>query len=392
MHLSTGTLVDEGFLEKNEHNFLLAIDTATSNPSGVELAWIDTSTGELYTQASSLEARTLAEDLARINPAEVVLRPELDGEHNARHIVRKCLADLDRSPRIAYPKQEIDDTTSEESSSAIPLLSAYIGETLLDQQPDLTHPLRVRPANTMRIDRVSLRALEMRQNNDGGRSGTLISVIDRTVTSAGMRMLSDRIGSPSKSLTEINSRLSILTIFKTIPWLREQVIQRLRQLDDEARLLQKMSIGRPTADDLVVMARAIRVHEDIRQVLLTGLGEMKIASPEDTDLPALAQLAEQLTDHTDISEHIESAVDVEALEARRLHDPATDPSTTIAQPASVDESDEDEGIDIWDVATGLDKKSRKTVKKEEVTPPSPRKAAPPSITWGKQESTVMQPK
>lgn len=368
--------------------------------STVELAWIDTSTGELFTQASSPDPRVLYEDLARINPAEIVLPLWMSRAEHGRHSIHKCIADLDRRPKVTHPhvaSTDAEDATSNlydvSAQSAVPLLSAYINETLLEHQPDLSHPLRVKPANTMRIDRVSLKALEMRQNNDGGRSGTLLSVLDHTVTSAGMRLLSDRIASPSKSLSEINSRLSLVALFKGDPGLRDQIIARLRQLDDEARLLQKMSIGRPTADDLVIMARAIRVHTDIKTVLNSRLRDMADIFDQ-TDLSVLRALTEDIVDHDSVADHIESSVDVQALEARRIQESTSGTQMATSQPEPVDENDE-EGIDVWNIPASLPSRKRAATtppEDAEKTVDARGRALPTAITWGKQEAAVMQPK
>ena len=62
-----GTLIDEAFIEKQEHNFLLGIDFQP-NAEHVEFAWIDTSTGELFTQDVPLDYRAISEEIARLAP------------------------------------------------------------------------------------------------------------------------------------------------------------------------------------------------------------------------------------------------------------------------------------------------------------------------------------
>jgi DNA mismatch repair ATPase MutS len=373
------------------------------------LAWIDTSTGELFTQKSTLAARTLTEDLARIAPAEIVLSEDLAGPDNALHPIRQAIDDLDATPKLSFPikraaQEELadsleDDAEVESGFSAIPLLADYISETLLEHQPDLTHPLRVRPANTMRIDRVSLKALEIRQNNDGGRSGTLISVLDRTVTSAGMRLLSDRIVAPSKSIQEIESRHALVAIFQKMPFLRDEIISRLRQLDDEVRLLQKMSIGRPTAEDLLQMAKAIRVQTDIKAVVDAAIKDVKLKGSDLQDLQVLKALNADLKIHDDLADKIEAAIDAAALDTQKMRDAAS-ASGAQAQPESVDETEEEDGLDVWnipiEVVLGKAKKSsKKKQAEEEESAPLPvvtKSGKPPTVlvTWGKQDQPVLQ--
>lgn len=381
----------------------------TIDSEEVELAWIDTSTGELFTQGSSFRNRSLDEDLARIAPAEIVLPALL--EDNREHPIFRILDELDGSPRYSFPRSvpaieepiETPEAAREDGFSAIPLLSLYISQTLLEQQPDLAHPLRVRPTNTMRIDRVSLKALEIKQNNDGGRAGTLISVMDRTVTSAGMRLLSDRLTSPSKSIPEIQSRHALVDYFVKNPFLREEVIHLLHQLDDEARLLQKMSIGRPTAEDLLTMAKAIRVQIEIKKRLAEALDSADYPAPDESK-EVLRSLVDELYPHDALASKIEVSVDIKALEAQRTKDQAAELADTAPSPESVDETEE-EGIDIWNVPLDVVKGKRK--KKGAAEAPSEKKKVaeapdPPIITtkngkvlelitWGKQETTVLHP-
>ena len=393
-----GTLVDEAFIEKQQHNFLLAIDLLTPDATALELAWIDTSTGELFTQGSTLRTRSLGEDLARIAPAEVVLPAYLAGDEHASHPIRRALAELDTPSKVSFPIEKLGETPtppidSNRSFSAIPLLSSYISQTLLDQRPDLAHPLRVRPANTMRIDRVTLKALEIKQNNDGGRAGTLISVLDHTNTAAGTRLLSDRITSPSKSLSEIESRLSLVGFFRQNTFLRDEVVARLQQLDDEARLLQKMSIGRPTAEDLLMMAKAIRVQAEIKQVLQDGL---KILATSGTSVSAdegvLRGIVADMHSHEGLAEKIEESIDIKALEAQQTRELAAGMSAAEAIPESVDETEE-EGVDIWDIPPEVINGKKKETRAARILQPISklRKAFPEPITWGKQEATVLQP-
>lgn len=393
-------MVDETFIEKQQHNFLLAIDSPTPEMTSLELAWIDTSTGELFTQGSSLRNRILGEDIARIAPAEIVLPAYLADQQNSSHPILRALAELDTSPKVSFPvartgKESLEAIPAdpEVSFSAIPLLSSYINETLLEHRPDLTHPLRVRPANTMRIDRVSLRALEILQNNDGGRSGTLISVLDRTVTAAGTRLLSDRITSPSKSLSEVNSRLSLVAFFQQNPFLRDEVVGRLQKLDDEARLLQKLSIGRPTAEDLLIMAKAIQIQAEIKTVLVKGLEDLKgvgTALPADTEV--LRRIVGELQPHEGLAERIEDAIDIKALEARQTRDYAAEVAATQAVPESVDETEE-EGIDVWNVPLEIVKGTKKKTATPAAMQPITKstKIAPEPITWGKQDMSVLRP-
>lgn len=377
----------------------------------MELAWIDTSTGELYTLGTSTTSRSFVEDIARVAPSEIILPDYFREASFVSHPLSLAMADLEGNPRVSYPKT--DRGTAAEGGknavvdSAIPLLSAYIRQTLLEHSPDLSHPLRVRPNTDMRIDRVSLKALEIKLNNDGGRSGTLLSVLDRTVTSAGMRLLSDRITAPSKVLPEIEARLSLVAWFKDNRFVRDEVVARLHQLDDEARLLQKMSIGRPTAEDLLAMAKAVRVQAEIKQVLKEALQiSGSDASGSTEDKQTMKRYVDELVVHDHLATKIEAAVDIGALEAQRVRDFAADAAAAneAAESMSDDaEEVEEDTFDPWDASFGLPRSGnrkakqamRVTVKIQEArsaeSSAKPGKVPLEPITWGRPEPTVMQP-
>lgn len=443
--------MDESFIEKQRHNYLLAVDLPDPSSEAVELAWIDTSTGEFYTQGTTTSSRTFQEDIARVMPSEVVLPEWLKLPEHREHPVMRIISELEGSPRVSHPRKEAIeavDRSDTSSFSAIPLLSAYIRQTLLGNSPDLAHPLRVRATNDMRIDHVSLRALEIKQNNEGGRTGTLLSVLDRTVTSAGQRLLGDRITAPSKSISEINARLSLLSYFKNNGYLRDQLIDRLHQLDDEARLMQKMSIGRPTAEDLLAIARAIRVQGEIKTILESHLADSSLPVSEDSEMAR--NTADGLTRHEALAEEIESSVDMGALEAQRAREHAAEEQLRVPPSASNDglyagaqmqdlegseagqsrdvdeeeteqDSQEDEGLDPWNIplsaispkakaakaakAAAVQKAARAAKLKADkakiaaetakeapsLRTKSTAKTPVEPINWGKIEMTVMQP-
>lgn len=365
---------------------------------------MDTSTGELFTQASTLSKRGFQEDVARISPSEVIVPRFLAEERYSSHPLLQGLRGLDSPPVISYPHQTTSEAASvapqdgpEPALSAIPLLSRYISETLLEQRPDLTHPLRVSANNNMRVDRVSLKALEVLQNNDGGVSGTVLSVVDRTVTSAGRRLLSDRLASPSKSVSEINSRLSLVSSLKGNRRLRDMLVELLKQLDDEARLLQKMSIGRPTPEDLLVMARAVRTQGQIKALLEKTVSESMHGTEvsQTIDYAVLENLAADMRNFDHLAEKIEASVDIKALEAQRTRDFAAELAASQATSEDVEQAEE-EGIDIWniplEVLKGKTAKPNLLKAEDLVLEPSAIKDGVPPISWGKGENSVLNPR
>lgn len=211
--ITPGTLIDESFLNPMDNNFLLAIavpSTPCKGPSssGVGLAWIDVSTGELFSKKCPLDA--LADELARLSPREVVLHPSITNDPS--HPVTVALKDHDvlisyagdylhlnsgpgpisdllqhQRRLLLEPRSDADGAME---SSAIQLLTRYLNETLLEHMPRLAQPLHEATQDCMQIDSQTIQGLEIRENlYERGTKGSLFSVVKRTITNSGTRLL-----------------------------------------------------------------------------------------------------------------------------------------------------------------------------------------------------------
>lgn len=217
--VTPGTLIDEPFLNPYENNYLLSISSEYSETGEDKtrgLAWIDVSTGEFF--AKSVQIDTLRDELVRISPREVVVHEAMS--EDADHPVRQALSEE------AYPLSYISPTISEDfgapSSSqpvsdgltaslespqskvgtpltaseqeAVRLLTAFLHAHLLEHMPRLASPNREATTGRMQIDAHTVKSLEIRESlREGGVSGCLLSVLKKTVTTGGTRLLSRRI-------------------------------------------------------------------------------------------------------------------------------------------------------------------------------------------------------
>ena len=238
--LTPGTLIDESFLNPYENNYLLAIDgrelqapcvppyggssktyrsatDLTLEEGTVGLAWIDVSTGEFFTQTSTIG--DLKDDIARIAPREVVVDSALR-EHPS-HLIRLAVAGegcfvsyITAGSHPVSPSSTVSLTTSlshtdnllaetafcqapsdmhvftKHETSAIGLLTAFLQAHLLEHMPLLSSPARQGQQDRMHMDSQTIKALEIREGmREGGTTGSLLSVVKRTVTSSGTRLL-----------------------------------------------------------------------------------------------------------------------------------------------------------------------------------------------------------
>jgi len=220
--ITPGTLIDESFLNQYENNYLLAISAPPGKDivkeTSLGLAWIDVSTGEFYSKISTNES--LRDEIARIGPQEIVLHQNLETDKlhpifealNEDRVITSYIfprqnpeknASLSRDAISTTDKTSVaDEVTALESSpsdapiytaeetSAIDLLTTYLQTNLLEHMPPLLLPNREDSGGRMQIDSHTIKALEIKESmREGGAKGSLLSVIKRTLTTSGTRLL-----------------------------------------------------------------------------------------------------------------------------------------------------------------------------------------------------------
>lgn len=214
--ITPGTLIDEKFLDAYENNYLLALqapvlpkllsadaDANSSQPIG--LAWLDLSTGDFFTQESTLAG--LGGDLARIKPREVVLSDRYRGISES-DLVKRLEEDkvfITYHPQLRFSQQGIEaweemlesplsrhmvNQFSELEVQAGTHLLQYVKAQLPGLPIKLQPPLKRFPEEIMGIDGNTMRSLEIKQTiRDGLFKGSLMHTIKRTITKSGTRLL-----------------------------------------------------------------------------------------------------------------------------------------------------------------------------------------------------------
>ena len=309
--ITPGTLIDEKFMDPYENNFLLALYPPGSSESPylsetekmpaelvkgsipsslistpVGMAWLDLSTGSFFTQITTIGS--LASAAARIGPREIVLADDLEDSmkqsimgilEQQRHLVTYHTSPVQAPSMSSWTPMlesevplELQPTFTKAEVAAGSLLLAYVNDRLQGSGIKLQPPFRRPDKDTMSIDKNSMRALEILESSKGGVSGgkgSLLHTVRRTVTKSGTRLLREWIASPSMSLQVINARLGVVTLLLRDRGLREEITSLLRRSYDSQRLVQKFSLGRGDADDLISLLRTIEATDGIASLLQT---------------------------------------------------------------------------------------------------------------------------
>ncbi|MDE2472253.1 MAG: DNA mismatch repair protein MutS, partial [Bradyrhizobium sp.] len=282
--VTPGTLTEDTLLDARANNYLLAIARARAS-SGVDrigLAWIDISTCEfMVTECSAGE---LTATLSRINPNEIILTDALYGDAELGALLREW-------PAVTpLTRDYFDSATAErrlcdyfavatmDGLSAMSRLEAtaasaavtYIDRTQVGKRPPLSPPTREAAGTTMAIDPATRANLELTRTLSGERRGSLLDAIDCTVSSAGSRLLAQRLAAPLTDSAAIAQRFDAIGTFVTDTATRDDIREVLRAAPDMSRALARLSVGRGGPRDLAALRDGI-LTADQALALLTQL-------------------------------------------------------------------------------------------------------------------------
>ncbi len=317
--VTPGTLTDDHLLDPRLPNLLVAVctthpgsSTSAKNSAAappVGLAWVELSTGRF--EAGIFPAERLEDELARLQPAEVLIRDD-DGRLQAG---REQPADrgwtlthrpawqfgIDEARRVLCQHFGTFDLAGmgwdEPDALAINAAGAALAYLLETQKNQLAHISLLTPARQGRfleIDAATRRSLELTQTiRSGSRAGSLLEVMDRSVTPMGARRLAVWMASPLIDRAHIEARLSAVEELVQGKRLRETVREVLADVYDLERLLGRVATGRCGPRDLKQVGKTLTQLPKLK-ALLTERGSDRLGP-----LAARIELLESLRGQLD---------------------------------------------------------------------------------------------
>src|SRR6201985_867852 len=275
--VTPGTLTEDTLLDARANNYLLAIARARASSGGdrIGLAWIDISTSEFMVMECAFPE--LPATLGRINPNEAIVTDALYGDSEFGPLLREL-------PAVTPLTRDVFDSATAERRlcdyfavatmdglSAMSRLEAtaaaaavtYIDRTQVGKRPPLSPPAREAGGNTMAIDPATRANLELTRTLSGERRGSLLDAIDCTVTSAGSRLLAQRLAAPLTDASAIARRLDAIATFVADSGLRGDLRTTLNAAPDLSRALARLSLGRGGPRDLAGLRDAILAADQV---------------------------------------------------------------------------------------------------------------------------------
>jgi DNA mismatch repair protein MutS len=171
----------------------------------------------------------------------------------------------------------------------------YLELTQRGRLPLLRPPVREAAGGLMQIDAATRRNLELTRSLSGGRDGSLLAAVDRTVTGAGARLLETRLNGPSTDLRLVRARQAAVAHFHAAPQDCRAVRDLLRKAPDLERALSRLALDRGGPRDLAAvrdgLVEARHLHQALDGDLPEVLAEARAALAGHDDLTALLDAA-----------------------------------------------------------------------------------------------------
>ncbi len=302
--LTPGTVTDDFLLEERRDNLLLAIsELKTQRNNSFGLACIDLSNGRFIVQHVD-SAEALHNEVERLHPAEILINEDTEirlsdqysitkrapwhfDEENARNLIQKQLGTKDLSGFGC------DDMPI--AITAAGVLLQYVNETQRTALPHI-NSLQVESSDDgIILDAASRRNLELEHSLMGDHKNTLISVLDKTATSMGGRLLSRWLNKPLRDQSVLRNRHQAIDSFIQ-QYHYENLHGVLRQIGDIERIISRIALATARPRDLSTLRDSLKVVPELNSIL------------KQLDNPLIEALRTGIDDHQQLVSLLDSAI------------------------------------------------------------------------------------
>ena len=266
--VTPGTLIEPGLLKKDSNTYLLA---AYVNNNMLGISYVDISTGEFYTteiRSGKIESDLLSE-ITRLNPAEILISEKSDFDIPVSlHITRVPQVFFDPVRAAGVLMDHFSVTTldgfglhpNSVSVSASGAILSYLNKNQSGCLKLLTS-LSIYSLNEfMLLDASTRRNLELTETLRGKETqGSLLGVLDHTVTSIGKRMIRQWVNKPLINLDTIHIRQKAIAALLNNGMTRTELASVMKGISDMERLINRISSKNSIPRDLVALRSSLQV-------------------------------------------------------------------------------------------------------------------------------------
>ncbi len=302
--ITPGTLIDSIMLDEKRNNYIMAI---SKDKQDIGFAVAEISTGEFVTsQVDSIDK--LKSQIARFEPSEIIFPLSLESSEfineinkNGNSAVFNTFDDrhfwLEKAMQILKDHFQIISlegfgiTDKELCISSCGALISYLKETQRTSMDYINNLKYYSTEKFMILDNSTVRNLELMRNiRESSSKGTFISVIDNTYTVMGARLLKKWILQPLIDIEKINERLSAVEELSQDVLLREELIERLKKIQDIERLISRITYGNANARDLVALKNSLEKIPEIKSLLKTAQSNKLRSTAKLNELKEIVEL------------------------------------------------------------------------------------------------------
>ena len=298
--VTPGVAMSDNVLNTKENNFLASI---YFGKAACGVALLDISTGEFLCAEGTTDY--VDKLLTNFSPKEVLFergkRPMFEGNFGSRFFTfelddwiytddsarRKLLSHFGTKNLKGYGVEHLKNGVV-----AAGAILYYLEQTQHTQISHIRNISQIEENRYVRMDKFTVRSLELLSTmNEGGNS--LLSVIDKTVSPMGARMLRRWVVFPLKDVKPIVERQNVVEYFFRQPETRDSIEELLRQIGDLERIASKIAVGRVNPREMIQLMQALKAIEPIRNICLQ------------TDSDSLRNFGEQLDACISLRDRIE---------------------------------------------------------------------------------------
>lgn len=280
--ITPGTVLESTVLDSRTNSFLMSV---VESGGAFGLAFVDISTGEFVVtqvEGEDAESQALAE-FAQRSPKEVLHQVGSGGSRLLQEFAQSGAA-LTPLEDMAFIKEGAESLLKKHfklqsleglgfADKPLAITSAgsvlrYLESTQKRSLDFLTHPRFFSISKKLVLDQTTLRNLEVFKNvRDGGIENTLLSVLDRTLTPMGARLLKKWMMEPLMDVHMINSRLNAVEELVSNTVARGDIATALERTRDLERIVGKVIYGSANARDLIAIKDCLENVPDLREAL-----------------------------------------------------------------------------------------------------------------------------
>lgn len=272
--VTPGTITDLSMLDEKKNNYIACIYL---DKKECAIAFCDISTGEFYVSSvSGAELNTkVLDEISRISPSELVISSATKEKSVLYKEIEKSLSIYTTSYDNLEESKYLDSILSKENLElstlqikVANLLMNYLEETQKGQVDQINNITKYEIEKYMQLDMSTRRNLEILESNrDHNKRGSLLWVLDETVTAMGGRALRHWIESPLLNKEEIVKRQNAVEVLFNSAIYRDTLKEELKSVYDIERLISKVVGGSANARELVSLKNSLMKLPELKKLL-----------------------------------------------------------------------------------------------------------------------------